>query len=482
MPSLELAKARFGIIVLVVTALIGLFHFSRLTPIHGWSDDGSVYLQYARNLIEGRPYHFVLSGQALSVSSPPSRYPPVLPMVLIPIVHWRGLDFFACKVLMLALFIAASVVSIYALRIYFPPIVAIASGFCLLSSYAMWQQADHINSDFLLLLLCGLLFLLLERFGSEGESLRVAAAVVLILLATATRTAGAVLIPAVLIYSIWRHRRITKESWVVCVCAVVIMLGIEGILGSQAYSGQAKSLLNWTTFRRNLIQYPLAISELTGGGVVAAVILDLLFVIGAALSMRRGAQYWAAFGLVYGGALIFWPFSDPVRFLIPLWPWIIACILYALYVPLAATGKGQWVVCAAAGMFLFLQAPRYQADEAAGQKVGLNTREVESIYEYSRRSLPTGAVVAFRKPRTFSLLTGIRSIQYGTLPPERLGDDLCRSGATHIISAWNVFPDDAKYIRPFLDHHGAQLQQLVRTENYTLFRIPAEACALFVSP
>lgn len=61
------------------------------------SDDGSVYLQYARNLVEGRPYGEVKYGQTPATETPLPRYPPVLPLLLAPLVHWRGLDYSACK-------------------------------------------------------------------------------------------------------------------------------------------------------------------------------------------------------------------------------------------------------------------------------------------------------------------------------------------------------------------------------------------------
>lgn len=484
MPSADAFLAgprRFTTALLLATVLFGLFHFLRLSPVHGWSDDGSVYLQYARNILEGRPYHSVLSGQSLSITSPPSRYPPVLPLLLTPIVYWRGIDFLACKALMLLLFLASTVVSAYVLRIHFPPSVALATAFTMLGAHAFWEQADHINSDFSLLLLCGLLFLAAERWEPRSRFARPLVCAILIVLATATRTVGATLLPALLLYSLWRYRKIPREIWLVCLLSVIPLLALRHLLGGEAYSGQLSNLLNWTTLRRNLIQYPLALSEVTGGGFAAAAILNLVLLAGTALSLRRGPQLWAAFALSYGCVLVFWPFSDPVRFLIPLWPWITATIFYAIHSLQASAGRRSFAVGAVATVFLAFQIPHYRANSATSQPLGLNNPEMLSVYDFTRRSIPPQSVVAFRKPRTFSLITGIRSIQIGALPPARLGEDLCRSGATHLLTAPAIFAEDETYLKPFLDRSRSDLDQLLQTRHFTLYRLSPQACTRFIS-
>lgn len=484
MPSVSPASLRSWTVFLFTSVfLVGLFHLSRLSPIHGWSDDGSVYLQYARNLLDGRPYHSVLSGQALSIASPPSRYPPVLPLLLTPIVYWRGLDFLAYKALMLALFLAAAIASAYVLRSFFPPSAAIAASVCMLGSFVLWQQADHINSDFPFLLILCLSFLVSEHWTPHRHPLfwKPLLCGLLIALATATRTVGFILIPSLLLYSLWRYRRLTAETLLTCAFALLPLAVLRSLLGGGAYGGQLTSLFNWVNLRRNLIQYPLAITELSGGGLAAAAILNLLLITGAVITLRRGPQRWAAFAVCYGAVLIVWPFSDPVRFLVPLWPWMMACIFTALHAPLAATGRAHWLVCAVAGAFLAAQLPQYSAFFANSELPALNNPEINSVYEFSRRSLPAESVVAFRKPRTFSLLTGFKSIQFGALPADRMGDDLCRSGATHLLAATTIFEDDATFLKPFLARHHSQLDLLFQTPRFHLYRLPPQYCASFAS-
>lgn len=471
---------RWTIFLFTSIFLLGLFHFIRLSPVHGWSDDGSVYLQYALNLLEGRPYHFVLSGQSLSISSPPSRYPPVLPLLLTPIVHWRGFDFLACKAFMLALFLASAIASAYVLRSRFPHPVALATTICVVGSFTLWQQADHINSDFLFLLLICLIFLVSEHWTPQKHPLfwKPLLCGLLIALATATRTVGIILIPSLLLYSFWKYRRLPGETLLTCAFALLPLAILRGLLGGDAYGGQLASLFNWVNLRRNLIQYPLAIAELSGGGLAAAAILNILLLVGAVLTLRRGPQHWVVFAACYGAVLIFWPFSDPVRFLIPLWPWMIACILTALHTPLAASGKANWFIYAVAGAFLAAQIPHYKADSATSQPIGLNSHEMLSIYDFSRCTLRAESIVAFRKPRTFSLLTGLKSIQIGALPSDRLKDDLCRSGATHLLAAPTVFAEDAAFLNPFVTRYRPQLELLFQTPRFNLYRLPPQSCTL----
>ncbi|MFN7939209.1 MAG: hypothetical protein U0R19_38145 [Bryobacteraceae bacterium] len=330
----------------------------------------------------------------------------------------------------------------------------------------------------------GLLFIASEQWTPRTTSplVRPIVCALLIVLATATRTVGLfVLLPSFLLATFWRYRRFSKEAWLTCLFAASASLALRNVLGGEAYGGQLSSLLNWATLRRNLIQYPLAITELTGGGFAVAALLDVLFFAGAVLSLRKGPQLWAAFALAYGGVLVFWPFSDPVRFLIPLWPWIIACLFYAIYLLLASTGKAAWVIYILTGTFLALQIPQYNAASALPHPVGLNDPEIQSIYDFARHKLPADSVTAFRKPRSFSLLTGLRSIQYGTVPSNRMGADLCRSGTTHVLVAPAIFESDATYLSPWVAEQRTRLEELFRTPNFTLYRIPSKTCTLFTA-
>src|SRR4026207_2431189 len=59
---------------------------------HQWGDDFAQYIAHAQNLVNGKPY--IDTGHLNDVSAVPAplAYPPVTPLLLAPIVKWRGLD------------------------------------------------------------------------------------------------------------------------------------------------------------------------------------------------------------------------------------------------------------------------------------------------------------------------------------------------------------------------------------------------------
>ena len=81
------------LIALSLILAIGLFYLSTIRDGHDWDGDHSMYIQHARNIVEGSDYRE--SGYIFNPSCPswgPESYPPVFPLLLSPLYRLYGLN------------------------------------------------------------------------------------------------------------------------------------------------------------------------------------------------------------------------------------------------------------------------------------------------------------------------------------------------------------------------------------------------------
>lgn len=82
-----------AVLFLVVASLLSLDRSLKLQP------DSGMYITLAKSLAGGQGYR-----EIFLVESPPhAKYPPLLPLLLVPVVYLRGFDFVAMKLIMIAL-------------------------------------------------------------------------------------------------------------------------------------------------------------------------------------------------------------------------------------------------------------------------------------------------------------------------------------------------------------------------------------------
>jgi hypothetical protein len=462
----------------IVLLAIGLLHAAKLTPLHGWSDDGSVYLRHALNIVEGRPYGDILHGTTSAGIGPPSRYPPVLPLLLAPLVAVRGLDFILLKLAMLAIFVAALSAAYAALRSFCPPDVALAAvGLCGMN-FSLWAIADHVNSDFLFLLLIAVLFHRLWSLGAAdmhgarllGHSLLIG---ILVGLAYGTRSAGVLLPFALALHSLWRYHTITRFvqfsiAW--SLLAMVVLQAWTPGAGPTFYYDFVQTLLSWSNVRRNLIQYPLAVGGLFAGTWTAAGVAGVLALYGAWLLVRNQRHPWIVFAGLYGATLVLWPFSDPVRFLVPVAPLLAACVVYGGVTLAKRLAPRVWRPALAVVLIgiLAVQGQLHAEHAKHGYGAGLNYPSTVALYRAIQTLTEASAVIAARKPRSISLFTERRSLAYASIPPDATKTDLCAAGVTHIVIAPHIFPDDAATLVPFLNAFPQLVPLLYENQDYQL--------------
>lgn len=455
-----------------------------MSPVHGWSDDGCAYLYHSLNLLEGRPYGEAPYGVTPASKSPAAVYPPLLPLLLAPVVGAWGLNFIAFKALMLALFLGALAACWVLLR----PVLTAWEGLAVAAvmgiNYHLWLVADHINSDYLFLLVLALSFVWLSASQNAPEHQwpwRSLAAGTLLLLAAATRSVGMVLPGVLLLYSLWRYRRLkalylASAAWAVVFMAILFHYSQAG----KGYDRQLLNLFSWTTLRRNLIQYPLALGGLFEGGPVISALAGGWMLYGAYRIGRQSRELWLVFAGVYLGVITVWPFSEPERFLIPVWPLAIACLVRGL-TSAARRLPTTAATAALAAVFLLMLGPQVRLHAQGPLRAELNSSDPMELYAAIRSQTLPEDVLLFRKPRAVALFTRRRSLSYAPLARSAdFGRDVCAAGVTHLISAPEIFPDDAQYLAPFVEAYRGQVDRLFQNRHYTLYRLHPGACAVIM--
>jgi len=437
--------AEIGVLLVILLASAG-WQAAGLSPLHGWSDDGSLYLRHAENLLAGRPYSSVLHAQTISVGWTLEKYPPGLPLTLAPLLAWRGLDWMAFKWMMWFWYVAALAAAAAAVWRIARPWETAAVLSIIAARFEYSRLAGHINSDFPFLLVQALALTLVPA-AAHASWWRGIAAGLAGGCASALRSAGLFLVAGCALHSWWRWGRRTRFAAVSTFLAVGCMAVQTGLASGGAYLQVFRSI-SWMTLRRNLIQIPLELSGVVWPAMWMTPLVLLLGTFGLwrlVVDERRPA--WLAFAALYLPVILLWPYSDPPRFLLPLMPlWLLALVRGA-----GTLARGLWLPALLVAAALFTQVQAHLDFQRHPPVHGLNDPAALATYHFVKDSLPDSAVIACRKPRTVSLFTGRRSLAYNAdLPPAAMQTDLCASGATHLFSAPDVFPDDRRALAPFL--------------------------------
>jgi hypothetical protein len=168
--STEVAKrTRIGLLLVLLS--VGAFFLTTMRPGQQWGDDFGLYILHAKNIAEGLDYR--QTGYIYNPSLPligPQTYPPVFPMLLVPVYKFWGVNFTAMKVELILVFILSLFVIFLAFRDHLPwPYLLALIAVVGFNPY-FWQFKDEILSDFPFLLLTYLSLYLIDRAQRQKSS------------------------------------------------------------------------------------------------------------------------------------------------------------------------------------------------------------------------------------------------------------------------------------------------------------------------
>ncbi len=446
-PSLTSSRIRLGaFLALLLTA----FHLLTISSGHIWySCDFALYLQHAKNILEGAPY--ARSGYLVNphlIISPPA-YPPILPLLLAPIYGLFGLDFWMFKAEIVLFFGAMLFISfLWAGRQLKSPFLYLYPLLLGLNP-SLWEKKNSIYSDLPFLFFLFLTILVVEwrdRVPAEkGNRWWVWAVTgILIYISFGTRTVGIVLAPALLVHDLIRHRRLTFFS----VAASLLALGaviVQGlIIGSQGsgvtgYMAQLQALgahnfhnlflalknLGRLTFGQtpSWWSYPLFACTL------ATALLGLI------TQLKKEIGFIHIMTVFYLGVLFLFP-HQPTRYLFVILPLFLLWFLLGLQALGSLSGRKT---ARAAAAFLVLAVflsygMKYQALLTAPPLPKVTDPAALEVYRYLEHETGESSRIMFSNPRVISFFTGrVSSVWHCDPKEEGLLPYMYRIRATHLV-------------------------------------------------
>jgi hypothetical protein len=471
--------------LLTILAGVALVYGIRMDHDHGWFDDSARYVWHALNLLEGRPYQQLNVGNIPGMAVPPV-YPPGVPLLLAGVIPFTGVNFFAFKILMLAILLGCLALLPYALRTRISgwPAVGVTLWFGMLPE--VWWQTQMVNSEGLNLL-CTLGFLILVQEAAplvEGGGwlrptpLCAVAAGLLFTLALAARTSALPLLAGAFLYLVVLVRRHGTFSIVLLVTAVGGTLIIWQIPSGPTYFDQVRQLLSWETVLRNMVQYVVLCVKFLGGGKPAFAVVGILLATGAITVWRaRGIGLWECWIAFYVVLIVLWPFPNPFRYGMPLMLLAMVYTAQGLDTVLGWLGSGKARVAGWA-VVMALVGASYVHGYQEVREPGFFVPEAQEVFAFIREHTDPAAHILFRRPSILHLQTGRFGWQY---PDDLAGDDLwasvCSRPVTHILLAPHVFVGDLKLLAPMVESRRQDFQELYQNNIFTLLTLKPGACA-----
>jgi hypothetical protein len=414
-------------------------------------DDAGQYLMHARALVEGRSYRDIgYIYTPMSAFAGPASAPPGLPVTLVPVLALSGGALLPVRLLMLAFAVAFLLL---AGRYFGREDTRLGIGVALLAGLTlpMVDGSTQVLTD---LPFAALVWGVIATYDREGPWTlgRVGTATLLGAAAMAYRSVGAVLIPAILLFTVL-HRR--AHGFRPALPAVLWMAG--GLLAAAALEAQSLMLLDpgqlfrperwirWGT--ANLQVYlPAAAASFLGPFPWRPVNHAYLLVMG--LVATAGLLRWlpsarTRFALLFLGlyatALLLLPFGQP-RYLWPLLPVLVFGMLSGVRLLTAVVGGARWagrgsevalvfaVVLATAAVAVAATHPRPPAVREVPE-----VREVIAFLEAAAAREPLR--VTFYKPRLLAWETGIPTMPpiLASDGPERTLRELRERCITHVV-------------------------------------------------
>ncbi len=476
----------------LLAALIGALsaiHLATLRDGQEWGDDFSLYVAHARNLAEGRPY--ADTGYIYNPNNPvvsPRAYPPIFPLLLVPVYLVFGTNLMAMKAFAVVLFAAFLSVLVTVLRKRLPTsYVAACLTLFALNPY-VWQHKDRLLSETPFMLFAYLALLWADKAAEESKR-RTAlfwglAAGAVGYLAFGTRTVGAMLIPSVLLADWLRSRRIGIASiafvlsFLVGVALQKSMLLVEGSYLDQIVFAP-------TLCARIALSLPRAFGGFFHNGYSDAA-RWVLFGCASALAawgfgarLRKGATGYECFAVSSCLPLLIWPAAEyERRFLLPILP------LFFLYMAQgirllhsARMPRLEPLVAATLALAVGVSyAGAYSRIDSGPIGDGVSSPEAAALFHWIRDNTDPNDVFLFQKPKALALYGGRRALAHRRLEdPSRLAPTLREHGATHLVvhrtSSLPVFRSSGRLVEAFVAAYPDRCEKVYETPGFRVYKL-----------
>jgi hypothetical protein len=430
---------------------------------HRWGDDYALYILEAKNIATGTAYPTIgLIADPYYPSYSPRMTPPGFPLLLAPLYKVFGLNLEAFKAEEVVFFVGALAAACLFFQSWLPPAWVLLFAAIMGFNPFFWNFKDDVLSDIPFLFFLWLEFLLLERRMPAVLCGFVA------YLAIATRGAGIVLLPAILLCELWRRRRISRYSAVVVLTSLACLLVQRLVLGGDpvaAYGDVFRPSLAATL--SNLTYYRNALPLYWGVHSFWAPLLVSVVLLAAALAGRREQEpvLPLVFACFYVPVLVFWPYPS-ARYLMPLFPLF---LFYALR-GMARLGKVATVI--ACVLVLAGYVSYYRGASYSNIPMATGRETFVAMCSYIKSNTLPGDRFVFYRARSLALFAERPTSPYHQ--PDH-PDDLWRyfhEQSIRYVVVSNLFEKDRNVLVPLVDDHKAELTLTYENPEFKVYKIP----------
>jgi len=463
--------------ILFAIVLTGLVYAATIRQGHDWGGDFSVYIAHARNIATGQPYRqSSYLPNADSIVHMPASYPPVFPLLLAPLYAWRGLDYFAFKLVVQVMLLLSMWVyyAIATLRGVAPWLAAAAVAAFGLSGLTL-SIKDQVLSDPTYLFLAGVALACTVRiYGRRLDETRPIlsglAIAALFLLACACRSIGLSLPAAFVVYDLFRTRRIRLFSVLTAGTFVAGFAIYSALLyDSRSYGNQFG--FNLHTYFENALTYARTPAALWGGSprVVRWVLGIATLLLACAGWVRRAVKdpsIIEVYVLTTLGPVILYSSGASDRYLLPLCPLL---LLYA--VDALGVGRPRWVTALGIAVLAFGSSLNVIATPRGPIEEGVLKPGFVSLCEFINRDVQPGSVLVSWNPRVLALYTNRPSEWYPKTDNDAAFERYLTETHAAYIAVYPSQEDDRRWLLPHVQQDRERYRMVYNNPDFSVYRV-----------
>lgn len=471
-------------IILLLIAILAIFYSVHIRPGHDWGDDFALYILHARNIAEGRPYTdtgFIPNTLAHTYS--PQNYSPGFPLLLAPVYALWGLNFTAMKIYML-LFAMAFLLLIYyylknKLPFYQVFLVIALVGF---SSFTN-ALSGSILSDFPSACFLFAALLAEEKRIATNKTAFIVLEIFFIYFAYLIRATNILFLPAILLGSIIREKRLGKAEWIILISLLVCMFIQQFIITwpggyweilKNGYTNKTTDVITSEFFERaNRYLYSFA-NILTANGdsnsmaKFFSTFILCLALVGFYFTYSEKITHTELFFVFMLGVVFIFPGYQGLRYLLAIVPVYLFYFFRGLN-QIHFKRVRRFFLAVFLIVFLILNNQFYNFAKRNHTNAGVLDAAAQDFFSYIQRNTQKDAVIMSRKPRAFCLFTERKGIVF---PDEQYADSVAWQIKNKNVSYIATTPvDKGKYTENLFSADTIHYSSIYKEAGFEFFKI-----------
>ena len=475
---------RYGGLTVLLTC-IAAFYAVTIREGNTWADDFALYIRHAENIYSGKAYFDTgyVYNPAVPIYGPPT-YPPVFPLMLVPVYHFAGLDFWAMKCEQVGFFVLALLVIYLCFLDYTTPAASLLVVGLVGFNPNFWIAKDNILSDLPFLFFFWLAALLVLRSSRTCGSAALLG--IVLYLAVGTRILGLTLLAGFVLHEVLQPRKLAAFTFIPAAICVTLFVAQTRMMAMA--QGSSWDLFHPTAFSviSNLFAYARALATFWMGAskttfaFLLVAITSALAAVGLYSHIKRRFAFLEITLALYLAAVIIWPGRPGLRLLYPVIPFYVYLVVGGLSCLTAYFSTERARTLAIAAILLLMGTGYVNTYRKVNWGIIAETDGLTSFNDLCRRlQLITYAddVFVCRRPRALTLFARRRAAVYDTGPDAAWWRFAAKIHASYLICNRQE-KQDAEFLLPLVARSRSNLDLLYQNGDFELYRIRSYDIAL----